>query len=81
LLSALLLLLDLPLLHFFFQKRGLRFALRTIPWHWFYHGYSGLAFAFGLVKHLLFRSRSPLPQPAVLPLLSVSAAQSLEEDR
>ena len=35
---------------FFKVKRGLGFALMTIPWHWFYFFYSGLAFAIGFVR-------------------------------
>lgn len=50
-----LLALDSPLLGFFRKKRGALFALRTVPWHWFYYFYSGLAFAVGLVSHTLRR--------------------------
>jgi len=35
---------------FFYDKRGLLFALKTIPWHWFYFFYSGLAFCIGFVN-------------------------------
>lgn len=38
------------LYRFFKDKRGLGFAVKTIPWHWFYLFYSGLAFAIGYVK-------------------------------
>ena len=41
-----------PLYEFFWRKRGLWFTLKTIPWHWFYYFYSGLAFAIG-VGHFL----------------------------
>jgi len=47
-----LLLLNGPLYRFFARKRGPFFALRTVPWHWFYFLYSGLAFALALVMHL-----------------------------
>jgi glycosyltransferase involved in cell wall biosynthesis len=47
-----LLLVNAPLYRFFARKRGLLFALRAIPWHWFYFLYSGLAFALALVRHL-----------------------------
>jgi len=41
-------------LYFFFQKKkGLNFALKTIPWHWFYYFYCGLAFPIGIVRYLL----------------------------
>lgn len=32
---------------FFWQKRGPLFALKVIPWHWFYFLYGGAAFAYG----------------------------------
>jgi GT2 family glycosyltransferase len=51
LIALLLLVLDAPLLRFFRRKRGLLFALRTIPWHWFYYSYSGLAFSLVLTAH------------------------------
>jgi len=53
-----LLMLNAPLYGFFLRKRGFRFVLATIPWHWFYFFYSGIGFASGLVRHL-FR-RNPL---------------------
>lgn len=60
-LISLLLALNAPLYCFFLRKRGLWFALRTIPWHWFYYFYSGLAFAIGVVQYLFNRRRSPTP--------------------
>jgi glycosyltransferase involved in cell wall biosynthesis len=42
-----------PVYQFFHRKRGFIFALRTVPWHWLYYFYSGLAFAIGLVRHWL----------------------------
>lgn len=36
---------------FFYQKRGVVFALQVVPWHWLYYGYSGLAFGVGLIRH------------------------------
>jgi glycosyltransferase involved in cell wall biosynthesis len=54
-----LLALNASLYRFFQRKRGLRFAAQTIPWHWFYYFYSGLAFAIGIVRHLSHRWRSP----------------------
>lgn len=44
-----------PLYRFFLEKRGLRFALQSIPWHWLYYLYSGLAFAIGLAGHVFRR--------------------------
>ena len=61
-----LLTLNAPLYRFFQRKRGLRFAIQTIPWHWFYYFYSGLAFAIGVVRYLVDRRRSPSAgRPAV----------------
>jgi len=45
----LLLALNMPVYRFFWRKRGLWFAMRTVPWHWLYYLYSGLAFALGVV--------------------------------
>ncbi|MEI6084582.1 MAG: glycosyltransferase [Verrucomicrobiota bacterium] len=39
------------LLRFFVAKRGLGFAMATLPWLWFYNLYSGLGFVVGLVRH------------------------------
>ncbi len=49
-----LLLINLPIYQFFRQKRGLLFALRVIPWHWFYFFYGGLAFVIGTMRYHLF---------------------------
>jgi hypothetical protein len=53
-----LLLLNLNFYRFFRKKRGLWFALKTIPWHWLYFFYSGLAFAIGLIRYILIKLRS-----------------------
>jgi GT2 family glycosyltransferase len=50
-----LILLNLPVYKFFQQKRGLRFAILTLPWHWLYYLYSGLAFALGTGRYWLKR--------------------------
>lgn len=50
-----LLFLNLPVYYFFWRKRGMRFALQVIPWHWFYYFYSGLAFIVGIVRYQLQR--------------------------
>ena len=54
-----LLIINAPVYRFFLQKQGFWFMMRILPWHWFYYFYSGLAFAFGLGRSLLFRHRSP----------------------
>jgi glycosyltransferase involved in cell wall biosynthesis len=68
--ALLLLVLNARLYRFFQQKRGLWFALRTIPWHWLYFLYSGLAFAIGLARYGLSalvpaRSRSLEPRDGI----------------
>jgi GT2 family glycosyltransferase len=50
-----LLALDAPVFNFLRQKRGLAFAARALPWHWFSHVFSGAAFATGAALHLLRR--------------------------
>ncbi|NJO48493.1 MAG: glycosyltransferase family 2 protein [Leptolyngbyaceae cyanobacterium RM2_2_4] len=50
-LSLSLLLLNFPVYQFFQRKRGLWFAVQTIPWHWLYFLYSGLAFATGTIRY------------------------------
>ena len=37
---------------FFHNKRGIVFAIQTVPWHWLYYFYSGIAFAIGIIRHL-----------------------------
>ncbi|MBC8121357.1 MAG: glycosyltransferase family 2 protein [Gemmatimonadaceae bacterium] len=54
-LSCSLLLLNAPTYRFFKRKRGLWFAVQTVPWHWMYFFYSGLAFSLGLANHVLRR--------------------------
>lgn len=49
--------LNWDLYRFFKDKRGLGFAVKAIPWHWFYFFYSGLAFAIGYVKYQIKRLR------------------------
>ena len=51
--SATLLVLNQRLYRFFLRKRGLGFALRVIPTHWAYFFYSGLAWIFCCLEHLL----------------------------
>jgi glycosyltransferase involved in cell wall biosynthesis len=46
------------------NKRGVRFTVQAIPWHWFYYLYSGLAFGIGMAQHLLLRqAKSPQSVP------------------
>jgi glycosyltransferase involved in cell wall biosynthesis len=55
LLILLLLGLNWHLYRFFREKRGMLFALGTIPWHWLYLFYSGLAFGLGLLWYGMIR--------------------------
>ncbi len=50
--------LDLPLWHFFRERRGRRFALRAILWHRLYHWLCGFGFAAALVRFCLSRAPS-----------------------
>jgi len=51
-------LLNLPLYRFFYRLRGWWFAVKSIPCHWLYFLYSGLAFVLGALVHALNRTRS-----------------------
>ncbi|MBI4523741.1 MAG: glycosyltransferase family 2 protein [Deltaproteobacteria bacterium] len=56
-----LLFLNARLYRFFQRKRGVRFAMQALPWHWFYYLYSGLAFAGVLALQAYPRNSAPLP--------------------
>lgn len=75
-LSLSLLALNAPLYRFFQRKRGLRFALQTIPWHWFYYFYSGLAFAIGVACYLSHGWRLPRACLPAVPELIPSVWQA-----
>jgi len=60
---ALLAMIGLLVIHwdfyrFFKDKHGWAFAAKTIPWHWFYFFYGGLAFGIGSAKFHFERLRS-----------------------
>ena len=57
-LAILLLAINNPLYRFFSRKRGFWFTIRTIPWHWFYYFYSGLAFIIGSGRFFFSRHKS-----------------------
>lgn len=63
LMALMLLILNAPLYRFFHRKRGFRFTFQSIPWHWLYFFYSGVAFAVGTVRYVVnhdrLRKRSP----------------------
>ncbi|MGD9023036.1 MAG: glycosyltransferase family A protein [Deltaproteobacteria bacterium] len=56
-LALVLLGLNWDLYLFLRNKRGVGFALKTIPWHWFYFFYSGLAFSICVADHGIRRLR------------------------
>ena len=58
---------NVPVYRFFRQKRGLRFALQSIPWHWLYYFYSGLAFAMGVARYLVHRRKASEPDRSDAP--------------
>jgi glycosyltransferase involved in cell wall biosynthesis len=60
-----------PTYRFLLHKRGLLFALRAIPWHWFYYSYSGLAFGLGVVWYGILQSK-PTGRTATQPTHRVS---------
>jgi len=57
-LALMLFLINIPLYRFFFRKRNFGFMLGTIPWHWLYYFYSGLAFAIGFSRFFFSRHKS-----------------------
>jgi len=66
-LSLALLAINASVYQFFYQKRGFLFALQTVPWHWLYYFYSGLAFAIGLVRHHWQTYQPTIPTWKTLP--------------
>lgn len=50
--ALILLISNLSVYRFFQRQRGTWFALRTIPWHWLYFAYCGLAYGIGNIRHL-----------------------------
>lgn len=59
--ALLLLRLNSHFYRFLAAKRGWRFTLAAIPWHWFYFGYSSATFAGCIVWHTLLRRPNPAP--------------------
>jgi cellulose synthase/poly-beta-1,6-N-acetylglucosamine synthase-like glycosyltransferase len=51
--ALILLVLNAPLYRFFLRKRGIRFTIQSLPFHWLYFFYSGVAFAIGTVSHFV----------------------------
>jgi GT2 family glycosyltransferase len=65
LLGLALLAINKSVYRFFYNKRGMVFAVKVIPWHWLYYFYSGLAFAIGTVRHLIETSLYDQNQKAI----------------
>ncbi len=76
--ALLLIIMNIPVYRFFLRQRGFWFMIRTLPWHWFYYFYSGLAFAIGYGRSLLFRDRSQKPSLPPAPKGIPDTAQSPE---
>jgi GT2 family glycosyltransferase len=51
--GCMLLVLNLPVYQFFYEKRGLLFTFQVILWHWLYFLYGGFAFAIGTLRYYL----------------------------
>jgi len=62
-----LMLLNAPFYGLLRRRRGTWFALRAIPWHWFYYLYSLAGFALALLRHLLRIRRAPWLRSASAP--------------
>ena len=77
-LAGLLIWLNWPLYQFFYQKRGLFFALRAIPLHWLYYFYNALSFGCGLLLH--FGDHFGLKSKAAPPLTDTVLADPIEND-
>ena len=59
-LIIILLWLNRGLYRFFMAKRGLVFALKAIPWHWFYFLYGGIALPIGITRQWVRQHITPL---------------------
>lgn len=71
--------LNVRLYRFFLDKRGLRFAVQAIPWHWFYFAYSGVAFAVGTLSHFFDRNHRLEKSASHLPPESLRSESRVEK--
>lgn len=55
--AIILLVYNLRVYQFFQRQRGTWFMLKTIPWHWLYFAYCGLAYGVGTVQHYVQRPK------------------------
>ncbi len=60
-----LLALNFDVYRFFWRKRGLWFAIRSVPLHWAYYLYSGVTFAWCIAMHLFTAPPTPARKPSV----------------
>ena len=60
-----LLALNIDVYRFFWRKRGLWFAVRSVPLHWAYYLYSGLTFAWCMATHPFAAQLTPARRPSV----------------
>ena len=72
-----LVMLNAPLYRFFLRKRGIRFTIQSLPFHWLYFFYSGVAFAVGTMRHLV----SYDPSPGSLSLIKEQASTESHRER
>lgn len=70
--------LNASLYRFFWRKRGGWFAIRAIPWHWFYYAYSGLAFGVGAMRFLTRNRRVPQVSEATVTERVINPSPSSE---
>jgi len=66
-LAIALFIMNRPIYQFFYKKRGIVFLLQTIPLHWLYFFYSGVAFVLG---HLYYWQSQRQPNLVRNPELS-----------
>lgn len=71
--------LNVRLYRFFLEKRGVRFAAQTVPWHWLYFLYSGVAFAVGTVRHLAGHDPGRERPASLLPSESLEPESRVEK--
>jgi len=69
-----LVILNARLYRFFLDRRGLRFTLQAVPWHWFYFLYSGAGFAIGTLQCVLGQAGGPDRPGSFLPPASGESA-------
>jgi len=77
--ALMLLILNAPLYRFFLRKRGIRFTLQSLPYHWLYFFYCGVAFAVGTVRHFVNPDRIQKKLPPLVSGGPPSAESRMEQ--